>query len=234
MDELEFRRRIYADPNTTDSDVIEAAKTNEKFMAFWNEQKAFDNQLKQSLNIPVPEDLAHKLIWQQSANDLARHKSKTPWYIGLAASVAFVMGVGVMSWVNQPVSLDVHALAHMQYAQTEQAHSPLPVDLAQVNAKLASFGAEFSDLIGDVQVANYCHLNTVRSLHLIMNTPEGKMSVFIVPQRSDVDIPDAFSDTLYQGESMRMQRANVLVVGDIGADLSEVKQRISARMQFSA
>ncbi|GEA10404.1 DUF3379 family protein [Alteromonas sp. KUL49] len=234
MDELEFRRRIYADPNTTDSDVIEAAKNNEKLRAFWNEQKALDNQLKQVLNVSVPDDLAHKLIWQQSANDLARHKHKTPWYIGLAASVAFVMGVGVMSWVNKPVSLDVHALAHMQYAQTEQAHSPLPVDLAQVNAKLASFGAEFTGMIGDVQVANYCHLNMVRSLHLIMDTPEGKMSVFIVPQRNDVDIPDSFSDTLYRGESMRMQRANVLVVGDKASDLSEVKQLISERMQFSA
>lgn len=30
MDELEFRRRIYADPETTDSDVIEAAKADEK------------------------------------------------------------------------------------------------------------------------------------------------------------------------------------------------------------
>jgi len=27
MDELEFRRRIYADPETTDSDVVEAAKS---------------------------------------------------------------------------------------------------------------------------------------------------------------------------------------------------------------
>ena len=29
MDELEFRRRIYADPETTDSDVVEAAKADE-------------------------------------------------------------------------------------------------------------------------------------------------------------------------------------------------------------
>ena len=30
MDELEFRRRIYADPETTDSDVVEAAKADER------------------------------------------------------------------------------------------------------------------------------------------------------------------------------------------------------------
>ena len=34
MDELEFRRRIYADPNTTDSDLVAAANADEKKRAF--------------------------------------------------------------------------------------------------------------------------------------------------------------------------------------------------------
>ena len=67
MDELEFRRRIYADPETTDSDVVEAAKADESKRSFWNEQKQLDKQLKQALKVDVPEDLASKLIWQQSA-----------------------------------------------------------------------------------------------------------------------------------------------------------------------
>ena len=88
MDELEFRRRIYADPETTDSDVIAAAKADENKRKFWNEQKQFDKQLKQAVKVDVPEDLKHKLIWQQSANEFAIYQKRSRWYVAMAASIA--------------------------------------------------------------------------------------------------------------------------------------------------
>ncbi|HAO17772.1 MAG TPA: DUF3379 domain-containing protein, partial [Alteromonas macleodii] len=126
------------------------------------------------------------------------------------------------------------ALAHMQYAEMEHAHSLLPVDLNMVNAKLASFGGSFSEMLDGVEVANYCHLSTVRSLHLIVNTPQGKMSVFVVPERGDVSVPSEFADGQYHGESIKMKHANVMIVGDKDADLSEMKKAVSERIQFSA
>jgi hypothetical protein len=234
MDELEFRRRIYADPNTTDSDVVEAAKSDNSKRDFWNEQKLLDTQLKQAAKVEVPEDLVNKLIWQQSADEFSRYKRKSRWYMALAASVAFTVGIGFTMWYHQPVSLGGQALAHMQYAETERAHTLLPVNLEMVNAKLASFGASFTDDIGKVEVANYCHLSTVRSLHLILDTPEGKMSVFIVPERSDIRVPAEFEDKQYRGESLTLQRASIMVVGDKNADLDNMKKSVAERIRFSA
>ncbi|WP_421134053.1 DUF3379 family protein [Alteromonas sp. A079] len=234
MDELEFRRRIYADPNTTDSDVVEAAKADSNKRDFWNEQKQLDTQLKQAAKVEVPEDLVNKLIWQQSADEFSRYKRKSRWYMALAASVAFTVGIGFTMWYHQPVSLGGQALAHMQYAETERAHTLLPVNLEMVNAKLASFGASFTDDIGKVEVANYCHLSTVRSLHLILDTPEGKMSVFIVPERSDIRVPAEFEDKQYRGESLTLQRASIMVVGDKNADLDNMKKSVAERIRFSA
>ena len=234
MDELEFRRRIYADPETTDSDVVEAAKDDESKRSFWNEQKQFDKQLKQALKVDVPEDLASKLIWQQSADEFTRYKRRSRWYLAMAASVAFTVGIGLTMWYHQPLSIGGQALAHMQYAEMEHAHSLLPVDLNMVNAKLASFGGSFSEMLDGVEVANYCHLSTVRSLHLIVDTPQGKMSIFVVPERGDIRVPSEFQDSQYRGESIKMQRANVMIVGDKNADLSEMKKAVSERIQFSA
>ena len=234
MDELEFRRRIYADPETTDSDVVEAAKADESKRSFWNEQKQLDKQFKQALKVEVPDDLASKLIWQQSADEFTRYKRRSRWYVAMAASVAFTIGIGLTMWYHQPLSIGGQALAHMQYAEMEHAHSLLPVDLNMVNAKLASFGGSLSEMLDGVEVANYCHLSTVRSLHLIVNTPQGKMSVFVVPQRGDISVPSEFEDSQYHGESIKMRRANVMVVGDRGADLSEMKKAVSERIQFSA
>ena len=232
MDELEFRRRIYADPETTDSDVVEAAKADESKRSFWNEQKQLDKQFKQALKVEVPDDLASKLIWQQSADEFTRYKRRSRWYVAMAASVAFTIGIGLTMWYHQPLSIGGQALAHMQYAEMEHAHSLLPVDLNMVNAKLASFGGSLSEMLDGVEVANYCHLSTVRSLHLIVNTPQGKMSVFVVPQRGDISVPSEFEDSQYHGESIKMRRANVMVVGDKGADLSEMKKAVSERINF--
>ncbi len=209
MDELEFRRRIYADPETTDSDVVEAAKADESKRSFWNEQKQLDKQLKQALKVDVPEDLASKLIWQQSADEFTRYKRRSRWYLAMAASVAFTVGIGLTMWYHQPLSIGGQALAHMQYAEMEHAHSLLPVDLNM-------------------------HLSTVRSLHLIVNTPQGKMSVFVVPERGDVSVPSEFADGQYHGESIKMKHANVMIVGDKDADLSDMKKAVSERIQFSA
>lgn len=234
MDELEFRRRIYADPETTDSDVVEAAKADESKRSFWNEQKQLDKQLKQALKVDVPEDLASKLIWQQSTDEFNRYKRRSRWYLAMAASVAFTIGIGLTMWYHQPLSIGGQALAHMQYAEMETAHSLLPADLNMVNAKLASFGGSFSEMLDGVEVVNYCHLSTVRSLHLIVDTPQGKMSVFVVPERGDITVPSEFSDDQYHGESIKMRHANVMIVGDKDADLSEMKKAVSERIQFSA
>ncbi|GMM68003.1 DUF3379 domain-containing protein [Alteromonas sp. MTD1] len=234
MDDLEFRRRIYADPETTDSDVVEAAKADDNKRHFWNEQKLLDKQLKQSLKVDVPDDLANKLIWQQSADEFTRYKRRSRWYLAMAASVAFTVGIALTMWHHKPLSIGGQALAHMQYADMEQAHSLLPVDLNMVNAKLASFGASFNEMLDGVEVANYCHLSTVRSLHLIVDTPQGKMSVFVVPERGDVTVPSEFADKQYRGESLKLQRANVMIVGDKDADLSEMKEAVAKRIQFSA
>jgi len=234
MDELEFRRRIYADPETTDSEVVEAAKADDSKRHFWNEQKQLDKQLKQALKVDVPDDLANKLIWQQSADEFTRYKRRSRWYLAMAASVAFTVGIALTMWHHKPISIGGQALAHMQYAEMEHAHSLLPVDLNMVNAKLASFGASFNEMLDGVEVANYCHLSTVRSLHLIVDTPQGKMSVFVVPERGDVTVPSEFEDKQYRGESLKLQRANVMIVGDKDADLSEMKEAVAKRIQFSA
>lgn len=234
MDELEFRRRVYADPDTTDQAVVAAAKADPAKMAFWQEQKHLNRALTATAQVEVPPDLAHRLIWQQSANEFVRQRKRNRWYVALAASVAFAIGLSITLLPQQSVRLGNEALVHMQYAETEQAHSVLPVNLAQINAKLAGFGASFTEMIGDVTVANYCHLQSVRSLHLIMRTSQGTVSVFIVPQRDDISLPPQFADDRFHGQAVNMQRANIMVVGDKHADLAPVVNKVRQSMRFSA
>ena len=61
MDDLEFRRRAYADPNDKSSDFINAS-TNASNRQFMSEIKDFNHKLTHALHEPVPATLPDKLM----------------------------------------------------------------------------------------------------------------------------------------------------------------------------
>ena len=71
MDDLQFRRAIYADPNNQDDDAILAQEQDPSKKQFAQEICQLDEKIKQALQIPVPDDLVDKLILRQT---LASHQ----------------------------------------------------------------------------------------------------------------------------------------------------------------
>jgi hypothetical protein len=234
MDELEFRRRIYANPNSTEQDVNIAAAQDESKEAFWQEIKDLDDRVKDAFKIPVPDDLASKLILQQSLQDFSRQKKRNRWYIAMAASFAFMCGIGLTSWYQQHAQLGHAALAHMEYAENEIPIASTPVSMQQVNLKLEQFGAHLSKDIGHIEVANYCLLDSTRSLHLIVTTELGKMSVFIVPENEKLPLSNTFTDGKFIGTGFTSRHANIMVVGDKDSDLFHMEEKLKQSLMFSA
>ncbi|MBT0587512.1 DUF3379 family protein [Alteromonas sp. SM 2104] len=236
MDELEFRRAVYADPQSDDPRIKEAAQRDPKKMSFLQELKQLDADLKQASKVEVPEDLASKLIWQGTLSDFEAHKRKSRMHLALAASVAFVVGISFTVWQQQRHTIDFshEALAHMYHSEIPPGASASTVSLSDINAKLATFGGTLLSDLGTVKAANYCHLDNVRSLHLILDTAQGLVSVFVLPQMDNGSFEPAFADSQFSGEKLPISKANVLVVGEKGKDISTVKQQVQQRMVFSA
>lgn len=235
MDELEFRRRVYADPDTTEVEILEAAQNDTSKLAFLNDMRVLNGQLRKAADIPVPEDLAHKLIWQQSMTEHVRQKRQTKWYVALAASVAFMIGIGfTLTQQAQVISLGNAALAHMDHANAELKYATTPVTLELVNNKLQEYGAQLVGDMGKIEVANYCYLEKIRSLHMIIESEFGPVSVFVVPHDDKANMPEQFDDAQYKGMSFEYKRANLMVVGDKSADMEAVTEKVRKSIQFSA
>lgn len=235
MDDLTFRRRVYEDPDTVDQDILDAAARDPEKRKFLQQTRQLNEQLKGAAKVPVPDELAHKLIWQQSTKQYLHQKRKQRWYIALAASLALVTGISATMWFMKPSDhLQDHALAHVTHLKKEIPQAGYQVNMDQVNAKLASFGGTIQDSIGEIKVANFCHLQLTRSLHFILETPTGMVSVFVVTPEKEQVIPDDFENQNYKGKSFSMQKARILVVGDKGADLEPLTQKLKKNMLFSA
>nr|WP_297349388.1 DUF3379 domain-containing protein [uncultured Glaciecola sp.] len=225
MDELSFRRTIYAEPNTTDPDIIQAANNDPAKQAFWDEVKAMDAQLAQAMNIPVPENFADKLILRQGMDEFTQKRKKRPWYVAMAASVAMVVGVSYMTLLagNNGLANDVFAHVSHEYMNKEMTMGGKNVTQEAINEKMATFNGSLSEDIGEVVSANYCYLNTIKSLHMIIRGKTGLVNLFVVTDNKSKELEEDFSNDELIGTSFLLSSAKIIIVGDDKEDVSQLQ-----------
>lgn len=236
MDDLEFRRAIYADPQCSDESVLEAARQDPAKQVFWNELKALDSKISQASKVELPDGLAQKLLLKQAVQQQHIQRKRTKVHLALAASIAFAFGISVTMLQQQsPLDLGEHALAHIY---NEGDGYALQVDgdvgLSQVNAKLVSLGAQFSDKIGRIYYANFCNFDGLRSFHMVMEGEQGKITVFVVPNDENHKSVEQFSDGKMYGETIETQKARFIIVGEQGEGLEGFKSKLKDTVTFSA
>jgi hypothetical protein len=156
-------------------------------------------------------------------------------HLALAASVAFAIGISFTTFKqNQPeFNLSEGALAHFYHAK-EMETSDGNLSTQQVNFKLASFGPQFSSDIGKVYSANFCDVDNVRTLHLIMDGEQGKVSVFIVPHQDRFLLQDTFGDKDMNGRSLQMGKHDMVIIGEKDEALDKLKNDLSSKLNFTA
>ncbi len=236
MDDLNFRRAIYADPKTQNAEVLAAMKTDEKKKKFSQELSQLDEKIMQAMQVPVPDGLCDKLILRQSLANHQVYKRKTRIHLALAASVAIIGGLvlNFMQFSSAYNNLGDYALAHVYH---EQEHfnndSTTQVSLTNLNNKMATFDGSFKKSLGKLLFADYCRFDGMKSLHLVYQGATSPVTVFIVPKDEQLNFTPNFNDKKLFGSSIEFKHSNVIVVADKNESLSQWKKSISDTVSFS-
>lgn len=229
MDELEFRRQAYGEPKRQDPEFLNAINEAPGRETFIKELKSLDSKLNRALSIDVPSDLSEKLILRQQLRHHHHQKRKTSLLIAMAASIAFVAGISFSMWRMAPVDLAEHAFAHI-YHETKALTANENVSYQDVNLKLASLdnmtNARFTQQASNVYFATYCDFQGVKSLHLVMQGKQGKVTLFIVPLEKRMVLEETFADNQYQGIGFQADGVFMLLVSEQKSDLTDVAQKI--------
>ncbi|MGI2261498.1 DUF3379 domain-containing protein [Shewanella sp. GXUN23E] len=230
MDELEFRRRAYANPRNREQEFIDAAQASPEHQQFLQDLNQLDVKIAQALQVDVPEGLAERLLLNQQLAEQQRSRKFAPLLMAMAASVAMVLGVGYATWRMAPIALSEHAIAHVLHEPAAlSAHGDISFN--QVNAQLASLSG-FSDQgfvaqPGRILYSTYCDFQGVRSLHLVMQGENGKVTLFIVPTEDRMSMETQFADNHLQGLGFTRGDAFLLLVGEDQQDLTEVSRELN-------
>jgi len=236
MDDLQFRRAIYADPNNQDADTIAAQQDDASKKQFAQDICKLDEKIKQALQIPVPDDLCHKLILRQTLASHQVQKRKTHLHLALAASVAIVGGLmlNFMQFSSAYTNLGDYALAHVYHEQGSFANNATnQVSLTSLNQKMAAFDGNFSQPLGKLLFADYCRFDGMKSLHLVYQGKTSPVTVFVVPKNEQLRFSTAFNDDKLFGSSIEFNKSNIIVVADKNESLGLWQQNISETVSWS-
>ena len=236
MDDLQFRRAIYADPNNQDADTIAAQQQDPSKKKFAQEIFQLDEKIERALLIPVPEGLCDKLILRQTLASHQVQKRKTRVHLALAASVAIVGGLmlNFLQFSSAYTNLGDYALAHVYHEKGYFANNATSrVTLASLNQKMATFDGSFSQSLGKLLFADYCRFDGMKSLHLVYQGKTSPVTVFIVPKNEQLSFSPDFNDKKLFGSSLEFTHSNIIVVADKNESLGQWQQHISETVSWS-
>lgn len=247
MDELEFRRRITAQPNEVDKALLDFAQKSVDKQHFLDEMQALDKHIENALNIPVPDTLAERIILNTSLKEKTQPHQNTNrtvnfvtrfkldrMHLALAASV--IVTIGVFTLTTQQNTLQNagnHALAHV-YSEIKTLHTKGAINLQEVNNKLALLGAQIIELPGKVTYVNFCDFQGEKGIHLVFESDFGPMTVFIVPTKNKVfDLgKNDFKDSRFAGNIFRGKKADTVLIANLGSPVTLYNERVTGALRW--
>jgi len=237
MDDLQFRRSIYADPKTTDAEVLAAIEADPAKQKFSQELDALDEKILSALSIPVPENLSEKLILRQSLASHQQQKRRSRIRLAMAASVAFVMGATFtfLQFSSAYTNVGDYAIAHVNHeAKYFTNSSEANVTLASLNKKMASFNGSFSENFGELIMADFCRFDGMKSLHLVFRGDSSPVNIFIIPNSDHLEFNSSFKGDALKGSAKNFNKSHIIVVGDEAESLQQWQERIAKNVRWSA
>lgn len=185
MDELEFRRRIMSDPKDRDSDILEAMKSNDANGKFADDILDLDAQIAKAMNVDVPEDLADRILFNQTSSTESNvvRPNFAKRAMAMAASIAFVFGllVGQVNWGNIVVSpaqasLADTAIKHVIDEKPFVQNLDENVASSQINAKMMPFDHQLGENFPyHVYYLNHCGFGKSNALHMVFRGEKVKL-----------------------------------------------------------
>ncbi len=235
MDDLEFRREVYANPHSKDKSLLEAAASDPAKQQFIDELKQLDGKLHDAINVPVPDGLAHRLILRQSIESHNQQRRSNRIHIALAASIAFAAGLSFTVLQQPPVATELSAIAlgHMYNEAEYTIDAKGDLQLSEVNAKLSTFGAKITEPFSRVYFANYCLFEKQKSLHLVLGDGKDRFTVFVTPTDENEVFQPYFEDEIYIGRAWQSNGINLVVLEEKTSKNTQDMESVREKLIFS-
>lgn len=254
MDELEFRKRVYADPANLDEETLQAASENPDFQRILDQTKNLDTRVTDAArNTVVPEGLRAKLLAIPTSENSGTSASTAssvsqPWYRNFALAASLVLAIGAsasffiergpdegdLAFGNQVIAHIYHEVSQIDAinAGSLQRDFSMPI----VNEVMANSGALIrnADFLQQMPVryANPCLIaNPFNSSHLILQSDDGAINIITI-DNEPVSQEFFIADERFSGIVIPLAEGNLIIIGEKEQDLGDYRDLFSENLEW--
>ena len=217
MNCLEFRREKTRTPRQLSEAARRHAAECAACAAYNDSADRLEDQLEHHLRAPANGGLAERILLQHRLRHVRR--------IGTAAAAVLVavttLAIGFMV-ERAPPPLPQAAIDHV-LAEPETLLSQQRVEPEALRAALAAVGARIRDAAPGVpRYAGQCPIAGTEGRHLVLDTPAGKVSLLLMPERT-VSGREVRSHNGLLAVVKPAGRGSYALVADLGSDFADIE-----------
>ena len=211
MDFTEFRRKLGAEPRSTDPEFLAACDSTPEHREAAAQALDLEEKLSRAFDVPAPDDLLKGL----HAIPARRSRSARRWPMALAAGVLIAVGAAGVSWQMTPSwdSVEDYVVDHYRHDGNKVVAQALENGYGDVHEILAEFNVDAApELASIIGVIKYCPTPGGKGVHMILNTESGPVTVFYMPE-TDVTDREMLSFDDRQAILVDLEKGSAVIIG---------------------
>ena len=219
MDCLEFRRTLGADPNHVSPEASAHRAQCAGCEKYAQEMLRLNGLIKRALEVPVRSAPKQKSI-------------ATRWY-AMAASLVAAVGLAGAVWFlgySEP-SLASAVAKHIEHERSALSPTESRIASELIDGALRAKGMHLAQPMSDVSYVQSCPLRGDFVPHLVVQTPQGAVTVMILP-KEPIEQTTRFEENGYRGVLVPMQRGSMAVLANDDATVDSVARKVKSAIAF--
>jgi len=238
VDDLEFRKSAIINPQSQDQHFLQKKQQSRSNQQFVSEQKKFNQQLSNTLVIPVPENLSERILLNQQLQlhqQLRRQKRQKQWRKAFAGAIAASLLVTFSSLLLMNRQVDSNQLVQQVidhvHDDTHALNIHMAVPKTQIDTMLASYGGKLEGPIGQVSFLGRCIIGEQTGIHMVLNTDQGLVTVIVLPTQS-IKSSKILIDGQYSGLIYPSQKGSIAIIAKQKQSILNTQQRLKQNLHW--
>lgn len=251
MNCLEFQRALRTEPNPRDAGLLEHAAACATCEASFRRARTFDRKLSAAVNLTVPENMASRILLQQSmtqANDSRAGaaprgaSAKSWWRKGWSARRAAIAASLVVATITAGVMLERNTrerrlggeIVEMVEKATYAMMATGPVHKGEIEAAFNPIGLGLAgEFDVKVRFAGQCKLRGEIAGHLVLEGTRAPISVFVMPGQP-VSGRSRLDDGHWSGVLMPAPGGSIAIIAAPGESIEALEARLRDLVRWQA
>jgi len=227
-------------PGRQEREILEHVDDCKRCAAFMREQQLLEYDLRKLTMVPVPEQLASRILLHQGTQVRRQWACQRRWFataMTMVLIIAAIMSAGQLAapvFTGQqvpPRPVEKLVLDHI-HGETQYLERRPVIQQPELDRILASVNMTISPAVGPVNYAAECVIrNDRKGVHLVLQGEFGPVTVLIMPGEA-LAVRTPVQDQRFRGVVYPARYGSIAVVGEKGEPIETVEDRIKVATGF--